>query len=524
MKDDDEIIFDRDTSKPKDKFKKRKIRKEIFDSNMNESNLSNNIILPLDINKVNKKEDDNNQIKDNKSDLNSSNDKNNLNNDNNISKLIEEANKSKNSLEINNIRDDNNKFYDENLKTNIISESKLNSDIKLNTSRQNSNMNNIKTKYDKDELEQEYKEALNSGNKERIIIILQKKVEYFEFYINDLNLLIKHLKNDIHKKEKILNLLNNTNNDLKKSLNNFSKQLDKKIFNYNNNKTMKNSKSVNKISNIKNKNYEQDILTEYDKILNKNKILQKENDNLKNLLDISGKVEKFKELENLNKSLKEENNKLAEEVTFIKKEITDHSYCEKKRNSLLEKIKYLTEENKMYRKEIKKLTNIQENKIDDNNNNLKMLATKYLNTSRSHINAQNYKKISNLPKINNKNKNQKKIEELENLSDKNELNILIQLFQGDEIKYNEFKKKLIIYAKCKENIINKYKSDEKSNNKKVFLMQEQIQYLNHKVKESEMKINIVQQQLKDKDNQNKKLKKQLNEEKKVNQNNIQKSE
>ena len=45
-------------------------------------------------------------------------------------------------------------------------------------------------------------------------------------------------------------------------------------------------------------------------------------------------------------------------------------------------------------------------------------------------------------------------------------------------------------------------------------MQEQIEYLNHKVKESEMRINIFQQQINDKDFQNKKLKKKLNEDKK----------
>ena len=44
-------------------------------------------------------------------------------------------------------------------------------------------------------------------------------------------------------------------------------------------------------------------------------------------------------------------------------------------------------------------------------------------------------------------------------------------------------------------------------------MQEQIEYLNHKVKESEMRINIFQQQINDKDFQNKKLKKKLNEDK-----------
>ena len=108
----------------------------------------------------------------------------------------------------------------------------------------------------------------------------------------------------------------------------------------------------------------------------------------------------------------------------------------------------------------------------------------------------------------------KKMRKLESLADKDEIYILIKLYQGDITNYSEFRKKLIIYAKCKENIINKYKSDEKANIKKVYSMQEQIEYLNHKVKESEMRINIFQQKINDKDFQNKQLKKKLNEDKK----------
>ena len=55
-------------------------------------------------------------------------------------------------------------------------------------------------------------------------------------------------------------------------------------------------------------------------------------------------------------------------------------------------------------------------------------------------------------------------------------------------------------------------------NKKVYSMQEEIEYLNHKVKESEMRLNIFQQQINDKDFKNKQLKKQLIEEKKEKEN------
>ena len=55
-------------------------------------------------------------------------------------------------------------------------------------------------------------------------------------------------------------------------------------------------------------------------------------------------------------------------------------------------------------------------------------------------------------------------------------------------------------------------------NKKIYSMQEEIEYLNHKVKEGEMRINIFQQQINEKDFKNKKLKKQLIEEKKEKEN------
>ena len=324
-----------------------------------------------------------------------------------------------------------------------------------------------------------------------------------------------------------MHLLTETNNELKRSLNNFSKQLDKKIFeiNNNNNKKYKNSKSLTKIH-IKKYNQGEEIKdsnTELNKALIRIRFLEKENENLKTLMDASNKVEKMKELENINKSLRENNNRLEEEINLIKRDIIEHSYCEKKRDSLLEKIKYLTEENNQLKKYIKKLNIENEDKKQNGQNNLNTTRNK----ENNKLNIKLKKTQTQLPKISNKNKNGeniKKDNEIENLADKDEIYILIKLFQGDETKFIEFKKKLIIYAKLKENIINKYKAEEKSYNKKVYSMEEQIEYLNHKVKESEMRINIFQQQLNDKEFKNKKLKKQLIEEKKEKEDSKQKLE
>ena len=589
--DDDEIIFDRDTSKPKEKLKKRKRRKdkEKSDQNKNDTNINKNMDNSININKIiqteakaikkdennintipnsdqNKSDANINSEKEKKSqnddmvnfnsqeqnnlssnlekdenkqmniDYNLENDKNNLDNDENNDNMQSLEEGSKNNINMNNRYNDEDNDINQNMNSQSMENDYMNSQsYNTNSKILNSSKNYIynddsKMKTEKENLEKEYQEALKSGDKDKIIVILQKKVVYYEFNINDLNLLIQHLRNDIHKKERIMHLLTDTNNQLKNALNNFSKKLDKKIFEVKNTETnikaYKNSQSTKKIFDRKYKQLEDDknINSDYNKLLAKNKLLQKDNDNLKSMIDASNKVEKMKEQENLNKILKEKNSKLEEEISQIKRDIIDHSYCEKKRNSLLEKIKYLTEENKEYKKQIKKLTlenqtgqDIPKLNINGKTQNGSSNGQNNLNSSRSKYNNMN---DTHLPKISKKAKKEenKKDNEIENLTDKDEIYILIKFYQGDDSKFSEFKKKLISYAKCKENIINKYKNDEKMFNKKVYSMQEEIEYLNHKVKESEMRLNIFQQQINDKDFKNKQLKKQLFEEKKEKEN------
>ena len=589
--DDDEIIFDRDTSKAKEKLKKRKRRKdkEKSDQNKNDTNINKNMDNSININKIiqteakaikkdennintipnsdqNKSDANINSEKEKKSqnddmvnfnsqeqnnlssnlekdenkqmniDYNLENDKNNLDNDENNDNMQSLEEVSKNNINMNNRYNDEYNDINQNMNSQSMENDYMNSqNNNTNSNILNSSKNYIynddaKIKTEKENLENEYQEALKSGDKDKIIVILQKKVVYYELNINDLNLLIQHLRNDIHKKERIMHLLTDTNNQLKNALNNFSKKLDKKIFEVNNTETnikaYKNSQSTKKIFDRKYKQLEDDknINSDYNKLLAKNKLLQKDNDNLKSMIDASNKVEKMKEQENLNKILKEKNSKLEEEISQIKRDIIDHSYCEKKRNALLEKIKYLIEENKEYKKQIKKLTlenqtgqDIPKLNINENTQNGHSNGQNNLNSSRSKHNKMN---DTHLPKISKKAKKEenKKDNEIENLTDKDEIYILIKFYQGDDSKFSEFKKKLISYAKCKENIINKYKNDEKMFNKKVYSMQEEIEYLNHKVKESEMRLNIFQQQINDKDFKNKQLKKQLIEEKKEKEN------
>ena len=592
---DDDIVFDRDTSAPKKKLKDRKRRKgksnknenganlktvqnssENMDENANKKgknnvkDLQNNIIstesnvaknkkkeISINISETDKKKNQKDDLINYKSlDSDQINPLSSYNNQTNNSNMNEAQNNSNNLNEnarylqtdvLNSKTTHNNTdLYpseDSNNKNQLLSQenedlNNSNSADNIN-SNSNSNLNeniNSKNLSESEAFLKEYNDAMNSGDKDRIILVLQKKIEYLDLNINDLNLIIQHLRNDIHKKEKVLHLLTDTNTKLKKSLNAFSRQLDEKILEASKKPKMqgnKNSKSVRTIFNNKKNggnsrnsdnlpNDEEKNYTQLDNALAMNKILQKDNDNLKNLLNTYGNIDKMKELENLNKILKEQNAALNNEMVELKREYGEHSYCEKKRNSLLEQIRYLTEENKRLKNDIKKLTTINTEDGSNSKDNggstarnkaktqkigmLKSPNLPGITTHKKTVEGENEKLLS-------KQKNNKD-DELENLADKDEIIILINLFQGDEQKLLEFKKKMIIYAKCKESNINKHKLEEKNLNKKIYSMQEQVEYLNHKVKESEMRIKIFQQQLNDSNFQNKKLKKEYNKEKK----------
>ena len=109
---------------------------------------------------------------------------------------------------------------------------------------------------------------------------------------------------------------------MKKSLNAFSNKLDSTISNEE--KKITNSKSkllYRKNYNSEGNNVEEIKLSKIDNVLAMNKILQKDNENLKNLLNSYGSIDKMKELENMNKLLKEQNNNLNEDILKLKKEL-----------------------------------------------------------------------------------------------------------------------------------------------------------------------------------------------------------
>ena len=287
MDDNDDIVFDRDTSAPKKKLKD-KIRKKIKSTEENENNNNNNNII-LSKNLLNNDDYNNN--------------KNLLINKNKIK--IENSNSLPQSTDILHINGNNIKDG--------VKQNDINNNIKREINNNLNSAGEIKSFNDYDKFLKEYNEAMKSGDKDRIIIVLKKRIEYMELNINDLNLLIDHLRQDIHNKENVIHLLTQTNTTLRESLNSFSKRLDDKILEKSRKSKVKSdkiSKSLNKSSSKKttrkNLSRNGNGLTN---ALTMNRILQKDNDNLKNIINNYGSVDRMKELENMNKLFKDENNR-----------------------------------------------------------------------------------------------------------------------------------------------------------------------------------------------------------------------
>ena len=87
---------------------------------------------------------------------------------------------------------------------------------------------------------------------------------------------------------------------------------------------------------------------------------------------------------------------------------------------------------------------------------------------------------------------------------------LNKIFFKNSNAYSIILKKLEILQKSKDSLDNKYKLEQKQFNKRIYSMQQQIDYLNTKIREGEIKINILQAQLNESKIENKQLLKRIN--------------
>ena len=376
-----------------------------------------------------------------------------------------------------------------------------------------------KSEVENDKFISKYKSAMTLGNSNDIIAILKEKICYLEKDGKYYSLLIEHLRQDIHKKERVISLLSNTNNDLKNSLNNFSMRLNKEILSYKSEKiSKKNTKNEKK--NETNENLRK-FFIEFENSKKKIKILKNDNEKYKKTIDEYKNFDKNKELENMNLFLQEQENSLNSEIKDLKKQLSEHEQCDKKINALLEEIKYLKEENKRYKNENKSLCLKFKQKLslssDYNKKNINKLNLLNSISTNNILWTPKMKNIQNepLPKIKNKNFNSMILKESEentfnNFFEKNQIEILSKLFGNNEKDFNEFKNKILILIKSKESLENKYKSEIKILNNKIETSDKDNEILKSRLKEIEKRMKIYQVKLHESNNIQIQLQRKIN--------------
>ena len=386
---------------------------------------------------------------------------------------------------------------------------------------------------------------------------LLKKLKDSEKNINERNNIIDNLKKEINEKEKKIKIITKTNNKLQQSLDSFSKKIDDKLFGDNGIlEYIKKPKNNIKVNNYDNNDLKQ---KELDNAMILIKILKNDNQRLQESIDNYEKKNKLKDLESINKIKSEENFDLENQIKILKNELKNYDLIMKKckiyenqieslnkenksikdnkkllkdninQKIIKKSIKYDLNENKGYKGYItpkkldlfhKNISAIKQNRnkynlnSDRNNRNINYNSrnNKYINLKINHKNSTINKSIGSLPSINIKNKSLEKNNSSINLNSykknyDNKNDILKVFFKEDDIELinkifknnsnglEEFKLKLCIINKSKESLNNKYNIEIKKYNEIIISAQEQIEYLNNKIKETEINCRVLKTQI-----------------------------
>ena len=342
-------------------------------------------------------------------------------------------------------------------------------------------------------------------------------------------------------KDKTVQKLTKINLKLKNSLELASKKIDEKIHNI---KIIRNKNNNNSNKSMNNLTYDITKKNEFNKKNNDELLLkEKELNNAMNMI----KILKF-DKQRLQKKLDEieQNKEIEKEIKdkkqiLIQNELQEHKICKQKIENYQETIRKLTEKNKnlmdkiIYGKNKKgsnthlNNNNYNESSESDDDNEVKLnKLRKQFNGSDSSQklikgNLFNIKKLSttrkfnnSLPKINyrtnqqvNTNNIKNTIININNIFNSEEILQLNKIFFKNTNAYNIILKKLEILQKSKDSLDNKYKLEQKQFNKRIYSMQQQIEYLNTKIREGEIKLNILQAQLNESKIENKQLLKRI---------------
>ena len=337
----------------------------------------------------------------------------------------------------------------------------------------------------------------------------------------------------MEEKDKTIQKLTKINLKLKNSLELISKKMDEKIQNANlfKNKNNNNNKTLRPTSNLSHENLNKNDLKSNDnnkKIFPDNIIKEKELNNAINMIKILRKdnqrlQNKIDEMEQNREIEKKAQDK---KIIVIQRELQEHKICKQKMENFQERIKKLTENNKNLMDKLiygrSRKGNIKNNmSIESDGENggrfyrIKKKIIKEYNGLNSNKNIKkdnyfNFKKLgeirtqnNSLPKIdlaNNqllnsiKNSNNSINININNIFNNDEMFQLNRVFKNAKI-YQIIIKKFEILQKSKDSIDNKYKLEKKQFTKRIYSMQQQIDYLTGKIRERELKINILQAQL-----------------------------
>ena len=354
---------------------------------------------------------------------------------------------------------------------------------------------------------------------------------------------VEEKEKEIKENDKKLNLLTLANSKLMQTLEDLRKQVDQQFEKVNLKKVtdrMKNSTEE------KNQNSSENILKVKEKELKNSshliEILRKDNEKLQKT------VENYTDYKNIFKmqdklTFKEkEINDLQLEIKALNKTIEEHKKCSTVKSQLLNEIKILKDDLKVFKENNKELNfkikdeERRHDKIRENYLSLRKevenkkieLVVDHLASPNSNLNQNDEIKIStlnhdsNIPGIINSNNN-----EIKTVNTKNKLtkkknqnedgkNAFIENRDEleKELSVEEIKKierKFEAMENSKNSLENKYKSDVKIFNKKLNQLEEKLEYVKLKFKESEQKNKIMQFQVNEYKSEQRVYQKKLNE-------------
>lgn len=348
---------------------------------------------------------------------------------------------------------------------------------------------------------------------------LQQSLKYFSKQVDDKLFNSKGIYDNM-KKYKINQKNNYDNDDLRqkelnnamniiKILKNDNHRLQTAIDNYEKNNKLKDLENINKIKSDENSDLENQIkilkkeLNDYNICIKKCKlyeaqisILNKENKTLKdNNKLLNNKLYKKYPPGNNNASF------LNNNYNSNDKENDNNrydGYLSPKRLNQIKNISLL--------KKDKSSSNLNSDRnqiiLNKNKNNLHLkLNHKTINQSNGTLPSINLKnktpyKSSSAIKLNNYRKNYDNIKDiLKVFFNEEDIELINKIFKNNINGLEDFKLKLCIINKSKESLSNKYNLEIKKYNERILSAQEQIEYLNNKIRESEVSYRVLQTQM-----------------------------